>query len=82
MLGADAGIVEARRDRVGVRDLTVLVREHRRPRSVEHARVARAEARGAGGLDADESHVVVGKEAGENADRVRAAAHARDDDLR
>src|SRR3954447_24924049 len=35
MLGADAGIVEAGRDRVRVGDLAVFVREHRRASAVE-----------------------------------------------
>ncbi len=41
-----------------------------------------AERRRAGRLDADEPHAVVVDEAGEHADRVRAAADARDDGFR
>ena len=40
VLGTDARIVEPGGDRVGVRDLAVLVREDRRARAVQHARAA------------------------------------------
>ena len=56
VLGADARVVEAGRDRVRVGDLAVVVGEHRRAGAVEDGGAARAEARGAGGLDADEPH--------------------------
>ena len=79
MLGTDAGVVEAGGDRVRVGDLAVLVGEHRRARAVEDAGATGAEARRAGGLDADEPHLLVVEEAGEHADRVRAAADAGDD---
>ena len=79
MLGPDAGVVEPGRDRVRVDDLAVLVGEQRRARAVEDAGAARAEARRAGRLDADEPHVGVVEEAGEDPDRVRAAADAGDD---
>src|SRR5581483_7536586 len=81
VLGTDAGIVEPGRDRVRVRDLTVVVREDRRPRAVEHARAPAPERRGAGRLDADDAHLLVLEEAVEEADRVRAAADARHDRL-
>ena len=81
VLRADAGIVEAGRDRVRVGDLPVLVGEDRRARAVQHAGPAGAERRRAGRLDADEAHVRVVEEAVEDADRVRAAADARDDRL-
>ena len=56
VLWADAGIVEPGRDRVGVRDLAVLVREERRAGTVEDSGTAGAEARGAGCLDAHEAY--------------------------
>ena len=79
VLGADARVVEAGRDRVRVGDLAVVVGEHRRARAVQHGRAARAEARRAGRLDADQPDVRVVDEAVEDADRVRAAADAGDD---
>ena len=79
VLGPDAGVVEPGRDRVRVGDLAVVVGEHRRARAVQHAGAAAAEARRARRLDADEPHVGVVEEAGEDADRVRAAADAGDD---
>ena len=63
--------------RVG--DLAVVVGEHRRARAVQDRGAAAAEARRACRLDADEPHVGVVEEAGEDADRVRAAADAGDD---
>ena len=44
VLGADARIVEARRDRMRVHDLAVLVGQKRRARAVQHARASAAEA--------------------------------------
>ena len=82
VLRADAGVVEAGGDRVGVGDLAVLVGEHGGARAVEDAGPTGAEARGARRLDADELDVRVVDEAGEHADRVRAAADARDDGVR
>src|SRR4029453_18164715 len=81
MLGPDARIVEPGRDRMCVDDLTVAVCENGRARTVENGCVPRSKRRGSGGLDADQPHVV-SEEAGEDADRVRAAADAGDDDLR
>ena len=43
---------------------------------MQHARPAGAEARGAGGFDADDLDLRVVEEAGEHADRIRAAADA------
>ena len=79
VLRADARIVEPGRDRVGIEDLAVAVGEDRRARAVQHARPARAQRGGARGLDADQAHRLVGDEVVEHADRVRAAADARDD---
>ena len=81
VLGADARVVEAGGDRVRVGDLAVGVGEDRGARAVQDAAAAGAEARRAGRLDADEAHVGVVDEGVEGADRVRAAADARDDDL-
>ena len=70
VLGPDPGVVEPGRDRVRLGDLPVLVGEERRARAVQDARPSAAEARGAVRLDADEPHVHVVDEAGEDADRV------------
>src|SRR5262249_45129943 len=58
-----------------------LVGEDRGARAVQDSRAASAEARGAFGLDAHEPDVGIVDEAREEADRVRAAADARDRDL-
>ena len=63
-------------------DLSVFVREHGRARAVEHRGIPGTERRGVRCLHADETDVGVGDEAGEDADRVRAAADAGDDNLR
>ena len=81
VLGADARVVEPGRDRVRVGDLAVLVGEHERAGAVQHRDAARAEAGRARRLDADEPDLGVVDEAGEHADRVRAAADAGDDGL-
>mmetsp|Transcript_3996 Transcript_3996/g.12089 ORF Transcript_3996/g.12089 Transcript_3996/m.12089 type:complete len:551 (+) Transcript_3996:487-2139(+) len=85
VLGADARVVEARGD--GVRRLDLarhLVLEQVRPRAVQHAGRAARERRGAlrrvaVGLGAVHRDAVVAHERVEHADRVRAAADARDD---
>src|SRR5436309_4044839 len=81
MLRADARVVEAGRDRVGVQNLAVRVGEQRRARAVQDAGAARAEAGRAGRLDADEAHLRVVEEPCEEPDCVRTAADARDRDL-
>src|SRR5471032_2956833 len=82
MLGADARVVEAGRDRMRVENLPVLVREQRRTRTVQHPGATAAERSGTRSLDADKAHLVVRKEVEEHPDRVRAAADARDDRIR
>ena len=90
VLGADAGVVEARAARVHVGGLPVLVLQHVAHRAVQHARRAERErSRVVAGrraasarLDADEAHRGVGHEGMEHARRVRAAADARDDRVR
>ena len=81
MLGADAGVVEAGRDRVGVEDLAIVVGEKRGARAVQDARAAGAEAGRADGLDPDEPDLGVVQEARKKPDRIRAAADAGDRDL-
>jgi hypothetical protein len=90
VLGADARIVEAGRDRVRLGDLADLralaVREHVRLRAVQDADAAGAERGGvARGLDAvarrldtDEVHALVGDERREQPGGVGATADARD----
>ena len=87
MLGADARVVEARRDRVRLQRLAVLVLQQVRHRAVQGARRPAGDRRGvpagldpvAGGLVADEADVGVVEERVEDPDGVRPAAHARDD---
>ena len=86
VLGADAGIIEAGRDRVRFYDLAVVVLEEVRHRTVKDAGAAAGECRGvvaavhslARRLDANEAHRLVGEERVEEPDRVRTAADAGD----
>ena len=86
VLGADARVVEAGRDRVRLQDLPLLVLEHGRQRAVQHPARPRGQRRRVAArleplarrLDPDERDLGVVHEAGEGPDRVRAAAHARD----
>ncbi len=82
VLRADAGVVEPRGDRMRVLDLAVGVGEQGRARAVQDSRAAGDEARRSRRLHADEPHVGVVDEAGEQADRVRAAADAGNDCVR
>ena len=89
VLGADARVVEAGADRVRLEDLAVLVLEEERPRAVQHARARPGSpTRRAGPISSPRppastptSARVGVEEAGERADRVRAAADARDDEV-
>ena len=67
---------------MGVRDLAVVVGEDRGAGAVEDAGPPDAEAGGACRLDADQADALVRDEAGEHADRVRAAPDAGDDRVR
>ncbi len=78
-------VVEARRDRVGVLDLAVLVLQEVGLVAVEHARAPAGDGGGvqlveamAGRLDADQAHALVVEERVEHADGVGAAADAGD----
>ena len=90
VLGADRGVVEAGRHRMRRLDVAVLVLQHERARALQHAGDAAREARGvtarrdrlAAGLDADQPHLRVVDERIEDADRVAAAADARDHRVR
>ena len=83
VLGPDCGVVEARRNRPGIGDLSLLVLKHIGFGAVEYpARAAqkrramlRAVEALAGGLDPDQPHRIV-KEVGKQPDRVRTAADA------
>src|SRR2546430_14986430 len=66
---------------MGVQHLAVLVGEQRGTRAVEYTRAARAVARRAGGLDADQTDTGIVHETCKEADRVRAPADVRDRDL-
>ena len=87
VLGADRGVVEPRRDRMRELDVPVLVLQDERARSLQHAGAPAGEARRvapagdlvAAGFDADQTHGAVVDERVEDADRVAAAADARDD---
>src|ERR1051325_4294130 len=89
VLGADGRIVEARRNRVRLRDLAELILQHHRARAVQDAEGAAAEARGmlaellaaAARLHADEADGIVFQHLVEEADRIRAAADARHRDV-
>ena len=89
VFGADAGVVQARRDAVGRPDLPVLVLQDVRRRAVQDALAARRQRRrvvlgvdaAPGGLDADQPHARVVDERVEDAHRVGAAADAGDDDI-
>ena len=88
MLGSDARIIEPRRDRVALEDLTVVVLEQVRAVAVQHAGLAAVHGRGvavrhveavAAGFDAVDLHALVVEEGMEEADGVRAAADAGDE---
>ena len=79
VLRANPWVVEAGRDRVRVEHLPVAVGEDRRTRAVQDRRTSGSETRRTGRLDADEANGLVLEEAGEEADRVGAAAHTGDD---
>ena len=86
VLGADARVVEAGRDRVRLGDLALLVLQDVRPRAVQDAGLARGQGGRVlagldavpGGLAADEADVRVRDEGVEEADGVGAAADAGD----
>src|SRR5690606_511301 len=88
MLGTDAGVVETGRHRMGLDDLAVVVLQQVGAVAVQHARRAPVERRGmaargdalAPGLDAHELDAGLVDVRMEDADGVRAAAHAGNDD--
>src|SRR4051794_6881462 len=91
VLRPGAGVVQPGRDRVRLADLALVVLKDRRERPVQHARPPAGRQRRAVAprleplarrLDADELDVGVVDEAGEHADRVRPAAHARENPVR
>src|ERR671936_821523 len=81
MLGPHAGIVEPGGDRVRLLDLPVGVGEYRGAGAVEDGRSPVRQTRGAFRLDTDKTDVRVLEEAGEEPDRVRAAADAGGDSV-
>ena len=90
MLGADRGVVEARRNRVRQLDVAVRVLEHPGASALQDSDGAAGESRRvasrhdalAPGLDANEPHAGVADEGVEDAHRVAAAADTRDDRVR
>ena len=88
VLGADARVVEPGADRVRLEDLAVFVLQEQRTGPVQHAGHAPAHRRAvltrlqpvAARLHADQPRRRV-EETGERADRVRASADARDDEV-
>ena len=90
MLGSDARVVEAGRDRVRLEGLAVLVLQEVAARAVQDARAAALDRRGvplgvdavAGRLEAVQLDRRVVEEGVEDADRVRSAAHAGDHGIR
>ena len=89
VLRADAGVVEACRDRVRSSDLAIRVLQHHRSRPVQDAdgsaddrgRVRPGLDAATSRFDAAEPHALIWDEGGEHPDRVRATADARDDDV-
>ena len=85
VLRSNAGVVEPRADRVGLRDLTVAVLEDVRARAVQHACASSGDGRRvpsrlhavARRLAADQAHAVVVEKRVKDADRVGAAANTR-----
>lgn len=90
VLGADAGVVEARGDRVGFEGLAVVVLQQVGPHAVDDAEGAADQRRGvpaagdavAARLEPVQPDGRVGDEGVEGADRVGAAADAGDDGVR
>src|SRR4249920_1075152 len=90
VLGAHAGVVQPRRDRVRRHHLPLLVLQEVGVRPVEHARLAQRERPAvlaepvppAAGFDADEPHARFGQECLEDADRVAPTADAGDHRVR
>src|SRR5262249_12417109 len=89
VLGPHARIIETRGDRVRLGDLAVVVLQHVAHAAVQHTDGARTQ-RGAvlaaadavsPGLDAHDANARVAYERPEQADRVRASAHAGDDEI-
>src|SRR5712671_2239763 len=86
MLGADAGIIKARRDRMRLANLSELVLEQICLVAVQHAdaasgdrgRMMRSTDAEAGGLDADHPHSRILEKRIEKSDRIRAAIDACD----
>mmetsp|Transcript_59253 Transcript_59253/g.139760 ORF Transcript_59253/g.139760 Transcript_59253/m.139760 type:complete len:374 (+) Transcript_59253:221-1342(+) len=84
MLGADAGVVQAGRDRVRFGDLAVGVLQQIGAVAMQHARRAGTQRGGVlaardalpRGFDADQAHLIMGDVRVEDADGVAAAAHA------
>ena len=81
VLGADAGVVEPGRDRVGLEDLSVLVLEEPRPHPVDDPRDPVVHRGAALSLDAHEPGARIG-ETRKRPGRIRPAADAGDDDIR
>ena len=89
VLGADAGIVESRRNRMALADLPLVVLERDAEGAVENAGPAGVEGRAmaaglealAGRLHPEQPDRGVVEERGEDAHRVRAAAHRCDHDI-
>ena len=90
MLGADARVIEAGGDRMGLDDLAVVVAQHIGAVAVEHARTAggqRGRVQTAGDalarrFGADQAHAGIVEEGVEDADGVAAAADAGGDHIR
>src|SRR3954453_17709938 len=90
VFGADRWVIETGRNRMCFGDLTELVLQHHRSRSVQHAERAAAEARrvlaevtsAAAGFNTDETDRFVFKHLVEKSERIRAAADACDRDVR
>ena len=90
VLGADHGVIQAGGNGVGERDLAVAVLQHVAVGALQDAGRSAAKTRrvfahgvaAAAGFDADQLHRAIGQEGVEDADGVRAAAHAGEDGVR
>src|SRR5205807_8946681 len=89
MFGADCGVIEAGRHRMGQFDLPFFVREQKSLRALQYAEASTLKAgcmftgtnSFASGFDADHPHMSILQERMEQTDGVAAAADARDEQI-
>src|SRR5215471_4660372 len=89
MFGADRGVIEPGRNRMGQFDLAFFVREEKSLRALQNTESPALKTRGvlsgansfATGFDADHSHLSILQERVEQADGVAAATDTRDEQI-